>query len=41
MNKIKQLPYGVSDFEYVMRENFYYVDKTMYIYLSLRRSQTT
>ena len=31
MNKIKQLPYGVSDFEYVMRENFYYVDKTMYI----------
>ena len=31
MKKIKQLPYGVSDFEYVMRENFYYVDKTMYI----------
>ena len=31
MNKIKQLPYGVSDFEYVMSENFYYVDKTMYI----------
>ena len=31
MNKIKQLPYGVSDFEYLMRENFYYVDKTMYI----------
>ena len=31
MNKIKQLPYGLSDFEYVMRENFYYVDKTMYI----------
>ena len=31
MNKIKQLPYGVSDFEYVMRENFYYVDKTIYI----------
>ena len=31
MNKVKQLPYGVSDFEYVMRENFYYVDKTMYI----------
>ena len=31
MNKIKQLPYGVSDFEYVMRENFYYVDKAMYI----------
>ena len=31
MNKIKKLPYGVSDFEYVMREHFYYVDKTMYI----------
>ena len=31
MNKVKQLPYGVSDFEYVMRGNFYYVDKTMYI----------
>ena len=31
MNKVKQLPYGVSDFEYVMRENYYYVDKTMYI----------
>ena len=31
MSKIKQLPYGVSDFEYVIRENFYYVDKTMYI----------
>ncbi|MGN0225623.1 MAG: ATP-binding protein [Prevotella sp.] len=31
MNEIKQLPYGVSDFEYVMRDNLYYVDKTMYI----------
>ena len=31
MNKVKQLPYGVSDFEYVMRGNLYYVDKTMYI----------
>ncbi len=31
MNKIKQLPYGVSDFESVMRDNLYYVDKTMYI----------
>ena len=31
MNKIKKLPYGVSDFEYVMRGNYYYVDKTMYI----------
>lgn len=24
MNKVKQLPYGVSDFEYVMRGNYYY-----------------
>ena len=31
MTKVKQLPYGVADFEYVMRENCYYVDKTMYI----------
>ena len=31
MNKIKQLPYGVSDFESVIRDNLYYVDKTMYI----------
>ena len=31
MNKVKQLPYGVSDFEYVMRDNLYYIDKTMYI----------
>lgn len=31
MNNIKQLPYGISDFEYVMRDNLYYVDKTMYI----------
>ena len=31
MNKIKQLPYGVSDFESVIRDNLYYVDKPMYI----------
>ena len=31
MTKVKQLPYGVADFEYVMKENCYYVDKTMYI----------
>ena len=31
MNKVKQLPYGVSDFESVMKDNLYYVDKTMYI----------
>ena len=31
MGTIKQLPYGVSDFESVMKDNLYYVDKTMYI----------
>ena len=31
MNKVKQLPYGVSDFESVIKDNLYYVDKTMYI----------
>ena len=31
MNNVKQLPYGVSDFESVMKDNLYYVDKTMYI----------
>ena len=31
MTKVKQLPYGVADFEYVMKENCYYVDKTMMI----------
>ena len=31
MQTKKQLPYGVSDFEYVISGNYYYVDKTMYI----------
>ena len=31
MSTIKQLPYGVSDFESVMKDHLYYVDKTMYI----------
>ena len=31
MNKIKQVPYGIADFETVMKEDLYYVDKTMYI----------
>ena len=31
MNNIKRLPYGIADFEYIMRDNLYYVDKTMYI----------
>lgn len=31
MAKIKRLPYGISDFRQVRRENLYYVDKTMYL----------
>ena len=31
MNKIKHVPYGIADFETVMKEDLYYVDKTMYI----------
>ena len=31
MQARKKLPYGISDFEYVIRGNYYYVDKTMYI----------
>jgi len=31
MNKIKRIPYGVSDFEVVSRPDEYYVDKTMFI----------
>ena len=31
MEKIKRLPYGISDFRQVMREGKFYVDKTMYI----------
>ena len=30
METIKQIPYGVADFESVMNQNLYYVDKTMY-----------
>ena len=30
-NKVKRVPYGVSDFVNVMERNQYYVDKTMYI----------
>ena len=30
-NQIKEVPYGVSDFEVVRRDNLYYVDKTMYL----------
>ncbi|MCR5180897.1 MAG: AAA family ATPase [Bacteroidaceae bacterium] len=28
---IKQLPLGIADFERIVRENYYYVDKTEYI----------
>ena len=31
MNKIKKIPYGISDFERIQKENFYYVDKTQFI----------
>ena len=31
MEKVKGLPYGVARFEEVRNENFYYVDKTMYL----------
>ncbi len=30
-NKMKQVPYGISDFNRVRRDNLYYVDKTMYL----------
>ena len=29
--QVKQVPYGVSDFATVMRQNLYYVDKTMFL----------
>ena len=31
MQAKKKIPYGISDFEYVISGNYYYVDKTMYI----------
>ena len=30
-NRIKEIPYGVSDFDIVRRDNLYYVDKTKYL----------
>ena len=30
-NSVRQLPLGISDFGRIVRENYYYVDKTMYI----------
>ena len=31
MNKVKRLPYGISDFTDLRRQNMYYTDKTQYI----------
>ena len=31
MEKIKLLPYGISDFQQVRKEGKYFVDKTKYI----------
>ena len=28
---VKEIPYGISDFETIVQQNIYYVDKTMYI----------
>lgn len=45
MSQVKGIPYGISDFNQMRNENFYFVDKTMYLplieempsYLSLTR----
>ncbi|MCP4153773.1 MAG: AAA family ATPase [bacterium] len=29
--KIKEIPYGISDYELIRKENYYYVDKTRYL----------
>lgn len=31
MNNIKDIPYGISDFNRIRNDNFYFVDKTMYL----------
>ena len=31
METVKKIPYGMSNFEDVIMQNCYYVDKTMYI----------
>ena len=28
---VKKLPYGISNYEELVEDNYYYVDKTMYI----------
>lgn len=30
-DSIKQIPYGISDYELIRKENYYYVDKTRYL----------
>lgn len=45
MNRLKGIPYGISDFNRLRNDNFYFVDKTIYLpliermpsYLSLTR----
>ena len=31
MDGIRQIPYGVSDFLSIRKDNLYYIDKTMYL----------
>lgn len=31
MNAIKEIPYGISDFNRIINKNFYFVDKTPYL----------
>lgn len=31
MNNVKRIPYGISDFNRIRRDNFYFVDKSMYL----------
>ena len=28
---MKQIPYGITDFSRIQKENYYYVDKTLFI----------
>jgi len=32
MNKVRKLPIGIQDFEYLRTNHFLYVDKTQYVY---------
>lgn len=31
MEVMKKIPYGMTNFESIIRDNYYYVDKTQYI----------